>query len=112
MAQLDRRLAKAVELLLDSVGDFCTNSKCPRLVLWKQTHNGMLKVPSTVPGEEKEKKDIPGLLRHGNAACMEGRLTLAVAAALKYIHVRSKDTSKENQMTEATKKKPSIRSSR
>ena len=95
--------AKAVEQLLDSVGDFCTNSKCPRLVLWKQMQDGMLKAPSTTAGEKD--KETEGLFKFGSRACLEGRLTLAVAAALKYVHVRASDTSKENQMSSSDTKK-------
>ena len=48
---------------------------------------------------------MDGVLKAANKVCREGRLCLAVAAALKYIYVRSKDTNKESAMDPKQKSK-------
>ena len=92
------RTSKAVEAMIDAISSFHSESGVPRLVLWKTSHTGMIK--SGNAGKEED-----GILKAANKVCREGRLCLAVAAALKYIYVRSKDTSKDGAMTPKQKSK-------
>ena len=87
----------AAEEAIVKVKDFHTKGECtPAIVLWKE--------------EEKKKKkdravDTDGALVWAERVFFEAKLLLAVATALKVIHVRAQEKDKEGKLVFGAKSK-------